>query len=590
MAASSSIYLVYFLLPLFSTATLHSTSSSPLYRPQFLTQQESLPNNATPTAFFEVTKPIKLPKTKPCSHLILEHDFGFTYGKPPILANYTPPLNCPSQNFSKIVLEWRATCKGRQFDRIFGVWVSGVEIFRSCTAEPTKNGIFWTVKKDITRYSSLLMKNQIFSVYLGNIVDSTYTGVYHVKIFVHFYPAEVKMGDFDSGADLIIPISRNLQLNDGLWFEIENSTDVQSKDFKIPQNVYRAVLEVYVSFHENDESWYANPPNEYVSSNNLTIAGNGAFREVVVSLDEMVVGVVWPFTVIYTGGANPLFWRPISGIGSFDLPSYDIEITPLLGKILDGSSHKISFRVADALNVWYVDANLHLWLDGRSMKTKGKLLKYSCSPLSLSVLTNFTGFDGSFITNASRSITLTGMVKSPYGTITTKSSQSLSYSNYMVMGNEGNLQIVDQIIEFNDTVYSTTLSSSVHSLESFKTYLFQWYSENVDQGNQSYASISNLTLGLEDKRVKTSEYGSSVSSVKNLQKAQGYMLVKGQLVVKGLGSTRQVYKYNKDSCCYSRNISSSNYTILYDKVSNSCSDCTWSNWPLRIGKRRSLPG
>ncbi|MCD7448896.1 hypothetical protein HAX54_046990 [Datura stramonium] len=60
--------------------------------------------------------------------------------------------------------------------------------------------------------------------------------------------------EFDSpGADLIIPISRNLQLNDGLWFEIENSTDVQSKDFKIPPNVYKAVLEVYVSFHENDE-------------------------------------------------------------------------------------------------------------------------------------------------------------------------------------------------------------------------------------------------------------------------------------------------------------------------------------------------
>ncbi|KAH0705780.1 hypothetical protein KY289_010856 [Solanum tuberosum] len=139
-----------------------------------------------------------------------------------------------------------------------------------------------------------------------------------------------------------------MYLNDGLWFEIENSTDVPSKDFKIPPNVYRAVLEVYVSFHENDESWYGNPPNEYISSNNLTITGNGAFRKVVVSLDEMVVCVVWPFT----GGANPLFWRLISGIGSFDLPSYDIEITPLLGKILDGSSHKISFGVADTLNVW----------------------------------------------------------------------------------------------------------------------------------------------------------------------------------------------------------------------------------------------
>ncbi|KAM3343371.1 hypothetical protein P3S68_025460 [Capsicum galapagoense] len=336
-------------------------------------------------------------------------------------------------------------------------------------------------------------------------------------------------------------------LNDGLRLEFENSTDVKSKDFKIPRNVYRAVLEVYVSFHENDESWYANPVNEYVSLNNLTVPGNGAFREVVVSLDEMVAGAVWPFTVIYTGGANPLFWRPISGIGSFDLPSYDIEITPLLGKILDGSSHKISFRVTDALNVWYVDANLHLWLDGESMKTEGKSLKCSCSTLSFY--------------HECRSIILTGMVKSSYGTITTKSSQGLSYISYMVMGNEGNLQIVDQIIEFNDTVYAAMPSSSVYSLD--------------------YVSVSNVTLELEDKRVKSFEYGSFVSAVNNLQKAEGYM------IVKGLASTRQVYDYNDDSCCYFRNISSSGDMILHDKVIDSCSKSTRSHWPLKIGKRWS---
>ncbi|KAF3661089.1 hypothetical protein FXO38_11886 [Capsicum annuum] len=108
-----------------------------------------------------------------------------------------------------------------------------------------------------------------------------------------FYNKVKKIGvDFDSGADLIIPISRNVYVNDGLWFEIENSTNVKSKDFKIPQNVYRAVLKVYVSFYENDESWYSNPVNEYISLNNLSVPGNGAFWEVVVSLDEMVDGIV----------------------------------------------------------------------------------------------------------------------------------------------------------------------------------------------------------------------------------------------------------------------------------------------------------
>ncbi|PHT42491.1 Peptide-N4-(N-acetyl-beta-glucosaminyl)asparagine amidase A [Capsicum baccatum] len=93
--------------------------------------------------------------------------------------------------------------------------------------------------------------------------------------------------DFDSGVDLIVSISRNVDLNDGLWFNIENSTDLKSKDFKIPQNMYRALLEVYASFYENNESWYGNSVNEYVSLNNLSVPRNGVFREVIVSLDEM---------------------------------------------------------------------------------------------------------------------------------------------------------------------------------------------------------------------------------------------------------------------------------------------------------------
>ena len=52
-------------------------------------------------------------------------------------------------------------------------------------------------------------------------------------------------------------------------------------------------MEVYVSFYENDDFWYGNSVNEYVSLNNLSVPRNGAFREMIVSLDEMVVGVVW---------------------------------------------------------------------------------------------------------------------------------------------------------------------------------------------------------------------------------------------------------------------------------------------------------
>ncbi|KAI3457373.1 hypothetical protein Pfo_014036 [Paulownia fortunei] len=574
--------------PPLSAADLHTTTA--LFRSQPISEPTSLLAAETPpTTYFEVTKPIPLPNTKPCSYLVLKHDFAYTYGKSPVLADYKPPSDCPSQNFARIVLEWTASCKGRQFDRIFGVWLGGVEILRSCTAEPRATGIVWTVKKDITRYYSLLMSNQTLAIYLGNLVDSTYTGVYHVNVTLHFYPAEENYGHrefdygkldngFGSGADLILPISRNLPLKDGLWFEIKNSTDVESKEFKIPQNAYRAVLEVYVSFHENDEFWYGNYPNEYISANNLTgVPGNGPFREVVVSLDSLVVGAVWPFTVIYTGGVNPLLWRPITGIGSFDLPSYDIEITPFLGKILDGKTHKLAFSVRNALNVWYIDANLHLWLDKKSVKTQGKLLEYSDSPLSLSLLSNCTGFDGLFITNVSRSIISSGWVKSSHGVVTTKSLQGFTYTNAMVMGNDGNLQILNQVINFNGSVNTKMPSSSVRFTNSLKKFSLYLHSDNIDKGNGTYDSVANVTLGIDEKRQKTSEFGISTSRLKNLQNAQGYMLVKGNLVVSGLGSTQQEYHYTSDKYCYFRNVSSSNYTILHDEESNTCRHHGW--WP-----------
>ncbi|CAH9143269.1 unnamed protein product [Cuscuta epithymum] len=577
MAFFSLHFSVLFLLqPLYSAASLHSSAS--LFRSQLLPEHSQ---NESLTTYFEVTKPIKVPNTKPCSYLLLQHDFAYTYGKPPVLANYTPPSNCPSQNFSKIVLEWEATSKGRQFDRIFGVWLGGVEILRSCTAEPRATGIVWTVKKDITRYYPLLMgSDQILAVYMGNLVDDTYTGVYHVNIKIHFYPYEEKSSyysgigsnGFGSIADLILPVSRNLPLNDGLWFEIQNSTDISSQQVKIPQNTYRAVLEVYVSFHENDEFWFGNPPNDYIAANNLSdsLSGNGPFREVVVSLDGEVVGAVWPFTVIYTGGVNPLLWRPITAIGSFDLPSYDIEITPMLGLLLDGKSHKISFSVTNALNVWYIDANLHLWLDGNSEKTEGKLIEQKSFPLSFSQLSNFTGLNGSFLTESNRTIQFTGWVNSSHGVVHTKAVQDFKYSSFMIMGNKGNMQIVNQTINSQDAVYFKKSSSSIQSFESAKKFYVYMHSDQIVQGNKSYSSLANVTLGFNEKRIKSSGSRFSTSSLRNLQKGQGSMLVKGNLVVSGLGSTQQAYHYHEDSFCYSRDIDSSNYTILHDKESYAC--------------------
>ncbi|XP_010465415.1 PREDICTED: peptide-N4-(N-acetyl-beta-glucosaminyl)asparagine amidase A-like [Camelina sativa] len=578
-------FFFFFAATLSAVAADHHEARSrfkpPHFSPLFFS---ALSQNVTKsrTRYFEVQKPpVPNPSQSPsCSYHILHHDFGYTYAKPPVLANYTLPSHCSSsREFSKIVLEFKSTSKGRQFDRIFGIWLNGVEILRSCTAEPRPNGIVWSVEKDVTKYHSILVKNetQILAVYLGNLIDKTYTGVYHVDVTFHFYQLEKNLQDSSYGysspqADMILPVSRDLPLNDGLWFEIVSSNDSKYKEFEIPRNVYRAVLEVYVSFHENDEFWYGNLPNDFVTANNLSVAGNGPFREVVVSLDGDVAGAVWPFPVVFTGGINPLLWRPITAIGSFDLPSYDVEITPFLGSLLDGKTHKVGFSVTNALNVWYIDANLHLWLDQEREIVEGKVLEFSRSSLKITSVSDFKGMNGNFTTKAKRSITSTVLVKSSHGDIITSANQEFSYENTMVLGKDAGLQIIDQLILADDRVHAKRNSREVYCAKSIKRFPFYLYSDSLEQQNDTSLEISNVTMGFNEERSESDKglMRTFKSKLENKQDGQGVMVVKNNLVVNGYGSTQQVYNYVGSDQCYFRNISSSNYTILYDKRGTVC--------------------
>nr|GEU44494.1 putative mitochondrial protein [Tanacetum cinerariifolium] len=88
----------------------------------------------------------------------------------------------------------------------------------------------------------------------------------------------------------------------------------------VPRNVYKAVLEVYVSFHENDEFWPTNVVNEYISDNNITdLPGNGPFREVVI-----------------VGGAEIPQTRTSSGVRSTE--EMDITINDLNSKFTSMST------------------------------------------------------------------------------------------------------------------------------------------------------------------------------------------------------------------------------------------------------------
>ncbi|CCU78407.1 peptide-N4-(N-acetyl-beta-glucosaminyl)asparagineamidase A, partial [Blumeria hordei DH14] len=90
-----------------------------------------------------------------CQVMLMNHSFGNSYGSP-FVGDYTPP---PCK-FNRVIMNFTATSRGRQFDRLAVMYFNDTEIWRTSTAEPTTNGIIFEYTKDMTAYLSLWSKPQ----------------------------------------------------------------------------------------------------------------------------------------------------------------------------------------------------------------------------------------------------------------------------------------------------------------------------------------------------------------------------------------------------------------------------------------------
>jgi hypothetical protein len=129
--------------------------------------------------------PIGRPGTKSCQVTLAEAQFrDFT----PYKGSHTPPRGC-GERWSKVVPRLEGSVKGRQYDRLGHLTVSGVEILRTSTPQPSPDGIAWSVEKDVTRYSDTQRGAQPVEMLIGNVVNETYTGIIDVTVTLTFYAA-----------------------------------------------------------------------------------------------------------------------------------------------------------------------------------------------------------------------------------------------------------------------------------------------------------------------------------------------------------------------------------------------------------------
>lgn len=502
---------------------------------------------------------------------------------------YSPPVDCPPP-WSHAVLQLSGEIAGNQYDRIAGVWLSGVEILRTSTPEPSDNGSFWYVEKDVTKYSSVLEQSNIsLSMMLENLINDEFTGIYNVSLSMLFYKDDViekiggrklglgsgsglglasESGVYEEPADLVIPVGS--EGSHGYWFRIENESEKGIREIAIPMNARKVVLELYVSYHGDDEFWYSNPPTEYIEMNNLDSSrGNGAYREVFVKIDGNLVGFEVPFPVIFTGGINPLSWDPIVAIGAFDLPSYDFELTPYLGSLLDGKSHTFELGVANSISFWLVDANLHVWVDENSAEVVAMTGVSEPSEYEESREYKFKQLDGSFEIEAERKSQSSGWVNCSMGNFTTTVTRKMEFENSVEFQGAGTQKTVEQkvkvktevtVVAENGTVISSTTSKREYPLK---------LSTSTTPGPEIDTNVMTTTISNEFKE-KSSD-GNTKTTIQNSQESEGSMLVKGHSVLSGRAVTRQTLSSKGKSSCFSRTAEAVDGQLLRDESIVACS-------------------
>ena len=394
------------------------------------------------------------PNTTPCVvHLFSDAEFdNFN----PYSFAYTPPADCPGP-WAKVVFEADINVTaGNQYDRTANFWLGATNIYFGTTAEPSSTfGPSWHVESDLTDYSAIFYRPQPGTADIGNLVNSTYTGIIFATASLEFYPV-AKGQTAPVVPDEVLALSAGPT---GGTVALGSTSSTLSGTFPFPPNVESAYLDVYSQSQSNDEFWYTCVPNDVTSE--LESCGNTAFRETEITIDGQPAGVAPVFPWIFTGGIDPFLWFPIPGVQTLDFTPYRVNLTPFAGLLSDGQQHTISLSVYNADSYFSATASLLLYLDSGSIQTSGAVTKNTLTSPSPVITEKInvqpSSTKGTVEVSSKRSFVIVGYVNTSHGKVTTSVEQSIDFFNNQYFSITANQYLQD--ISQGTTVNSYTTTS-----------------------------------------------------------------------------------------------------------------------------------
>jgi len=398
---------------------------------------------------------IPRPSTTPCIVQLLDNAEFDNFN--PDTFTYTPPADCPGP-WAKVVFtaDINVTA-GIQYDRTANFWLGPTNIYFGTTAEPSPNlGPSWHVESDLTDYSPIFMTSQSGTADIGNLVNSTYTGIIFATSTLEFYPlAQGQAAPVT--ANQVVSLSAGPT---GGTVGLGSTSSTLSGTFTLPTNIQNAYLDVYSQSQSNDEFWYTCVPNDVAGE--LYSCGNTAFRETEISIDGAPAGVAPVFPWIFTGGIDPWLWYPIPGVQTLNFIPYRVDLTPFAATLSNGQPHTVSLSVFNADSYFSATASLLLYLDSGSTSVSGALTKNTLTAAPSPVITEnlYAGnaITGSVTVSSKRNFSISGYVNTSHGKVTTTVAQVIDFNNH-------------QKFDISNTVYTQdiTQTSSVNSTTTVAT-------------------------------------------------------------------------------------------------------------------------
>jgi hypothetical protein len=503
------------------------------------------------------------PGTTPCVVQLFQNVAFADFSAKPF--SYAAPSACPGP-WAKVVFsaDFSVTA-GRQFDRTANIWLGGANIYFGTTAEPGRVvSPQWHIERDLTDYSALLTTATAGEADLGNVVNSTYTGIVYGSAQLEFYPAD-KTNRAPKTPDVVLPLAGGAN---GETVALFTTADLLTQTFSLPANIERAYLDVYSQSQSSDEFWYSCVPDD-VAGPLQSCPGTG-FRESEVSIDGVGAGVAPVYPWIYTGGIDPYLWRPIPGVQTLKFVPYRVDLTPFAGVLSDGQPHEVAVSVFNADSYFSATASLLLFLDHGASSVTGAVTENTLgsapSPVvKENIQTDASGnITGTVAVTSARHFKITGYVNTSHGRVATTVAQDIQFANRQKFDITASLYL--QEIAQNTKINSTTTVSGGEDARSHAESL-AWpatvkinFSVYPNGNSTQYTAIqqgyqaSSVATGGDDDGGLVSSVSNSVKTADTLRfDASGNFLGN-----KGQKSSQSYFSQDSRGGCYSESLTAVN--------------------------------